>query len=137
MEARSTTTGELREIRNAWRSFYKSFPELHATVIESEEARRLRLAWKAFNRYLDIRGARCECCGESLIFALTHDHILPVSAGGETVPENLQVLCLSCNQMKGNRQECPHQTIRRIREQIACEMAAWPAGSQKTGTWMP
>ena len=49
---------------------------------------------------------KCCACGASP--ALTHgvqlqvDHIIPWSIGGETVIENLQTLCISCNQGKSN-----------------------------------
>ncbi|UVT17615.1 MAG: HNH endonuclease [Nitrospira sp.] len=33
---------------------------------------------------------------------ITVDHIVPVSEGGETEMENLQPMCISCNQKKGN-----------------------------------
>ncbi len=31
------------------------------------------------------------------------DHVVPVSRGGLTEPENLQTLCAPCNLRKGNR----------------------------------
>jgi 5-methylcytosine-specific restriction endonuclease McrA len=57
------------------------------------------------------RGAFCQCCGENLFQALTLDHITPRSKGGTGEPDNIQVLCLSCNQMKGNNESCAHQQI--------------------------
>lgn len=50
-------------------------------------------------------GSRCRVCGASAIdgASLHVDHIIPVSHGGRTVPENLQTLCMSCNLGKGNR----------------------------------
>ena len=49
-------------------------------------------------------GSRCKMCGASAATGATlHiDHITPVSLGGRTVPENLQVLCQSCNLGKSN-----------------------------------
>ena len=34
---------------------------------------------------------------------LTQDHILPLSKGGKTTPENIQALCYRCNKRKGNK----------------------------------
>jgi uncharacterized membrane protein len=50
-------------------------------------------------------GSRCRMCGASVANgAILHvDHIIPVSRGGRTIPENLQALCDSCNLGKSNR----------------------------------
>ena len=43
----------------------------------------------------------CQNCGVRRF--LTVDHIVPESAGGTMVPDNLQTLCKSCNSRKGAR----------------------------------
>ncbi len=47
----------------------------------------------------------CACCGkrgtERILFQV--DHIMPLSKGGKTVPENLQILCRQCNGIKGDK----------------------------------
>jgi hypothetical protein len=45
-------------------------------------------------------GGRCSHCGAE--HELQLDHIIPVSRGGSSVPENLQVLCGPCNRRKSN-----------------------------------
>lgn len=50
-------------------------------------------------------GNRCRICGVECSGGLHNihfDHIIPWSKGGETVLENLQILCSSCNEAKGN-----------------------------------
>jgi len=50
--------------------------------------------------------SRCEYCGLSQISqeAVSHiDHAIPISAGGETVLENLALACVSCSLRKGAR----------------------------------
>lgn len=42
----------------------------------------------------------CRNCGSR--HKLSIDHIIPVSKGGQTIKENLQTLCTSCNVKKGN-----------------------------------
>jgi hypothetical protein len=42
---------------------------------------------------------RCQICGDW--HDLTIDHVYPRSKGGQTVLENLQTLCRSCNSRKG------------------------------------
>ena len=46
-------------------------------------------------------GNECRRCGASE--DLTLDHIHPWSIGGPDTPDNLQVLCRSCNSSKGDR----------------------------------
>lgn len=55
-------------------------------------------AWRAITAKHDNCCARC---GERK--KLTIDHIIPLSKGGTDSPENVQPLCLSCNQSKGNK----------------------------------
>jgi 5-methylcytosine-specific restriction endonuclease McrA len=46
----------------------------------------------------------CQYCGgTSPDVKLTIDHLLPVSAGGETVPHNLVTACNDCNAGKSGR----------------------------------
>lgn len=70
----------------------------------SNEWRRLRM------RVLVKRGRRCECCGatpEDGRTVINVDHIKPRKKSPELalVESNLQVLCDSCNQGKGNWDE--------------------------------
>lgn len=44
-------------------------------------------------------GGRCVECDAT--FDLQYDHVIPVSMGGATTVENLQLLCAPCNQRKG------------------------------------
>jgi HNH endonuclease len=59
-------------------------------------------------RFLVMRrdGFRCCCCGTSPAIAagviLEVDHVVPWSKGGETVEENPQTLCQTCNGGKSN-----------------------------------
>lgn len=47
----------------------------------------------------------CQICGEYLPLGngAQIDHIIPVSKGGTTEPDNLQVLCQKCNRAKSNK----------------------------------
>ena len=44
-------------------------------------------------------GGACRSCGATL--ELQFDHVIPVSMGGASTPENLQILCGPCNRRKG------------------------------------
>jgi HNH endonuclease len=62
----------------------------------------LQKRWKVFNR----DNFKCVSCGRSPAkdpnVELHVDHIKPWSKGGETVLENLQTLCATCNLGKSN-----------------------------------
>lgn len=47
----------------------------------------------------------CQICGKHMPdeVGLHIDHIVPVSRGGKSIPENLRVLCSKCNGRKGNK----------------------------------
>ena len=48
--------------------------------------------------------SKCKACGEDFkIWNLEIDHIIPKSKGGGDYYENYQLLCGSCNRIKGNR----------------------------------
>jgi hypothetical protein len=53
------------------------------------------LRWEVWER----DNFTCQQCGSRR--HLTIDHIIPISKGGQTVKENLQTLCSSCNSKKG------------------------------------
>lgn len=53
-----------------------------------------------YNSVMRRTGGRCAFCGD---IARTLDHIVPKSAGGRFVDENLQPLCNRCNGTKGSQ----------------------------------
>ena len=65
-----------------------------------------KLREETFAKAKDRRGFyKCAQCGKryhnKVIFQV--DHIKPLNKGGLTVPENLQILCRSCNMKKGDK----------------------------------
>lgn len=55
-------------------------------------------------------GHRCGYCRISEFVSATElviDHIVPESAGGPTIRENLWLVCTRCNQFKGDRIDAP------------------------------
>lgn len=56
---------------------------------------------KVFKQICQKYNFQCVHCGSN--DELTIDHITPVKKGGTDDPENLQVLCKSCNSKKGTK----------------------------------
>jgi len=49
------------------------------------------------------QGGKCAVCGKAFAYEEMHgDHKTPWSKGGHTTPDNLQMLCRTCNIRKGN-----------------------------------
>lgn len=52
---------------------------------------------------LEQQGGKCAHCGTEITFETAQaDHRIPWSAGGKTIPSNLQCLCVACNNAKSN-----------------------------------
>ncbi len=49
-----------------------------------------------------VYGRPCNYCRQKLVINnMVCDHILPISMGGTSTPENLQIICRRCNTRKG------------------------------------
>lgn len=67
------------------------------------KAERAKMSAKLRYQILQRDGFKCQICGRGAKdgVKLHVDHIIPVSKGGKTVPENLRTLCDQCNFGKG------------------------------------
>ena len=71
-----------------------------ALALDQEPARRREPIPREMKRVVFERdGGRCVECDAT--FDLQYDHVIPVSMGGATTVQNLQLLCAPCNQRKG------------------------------------
>lgn len=68
-------------------------------------------------RILERDGYKCRCC--SATEGLCIDHIFPVSRGGDSSDDNLQVLCSPCNTKKGNKINDEKKNTRERRINVA------------------
>lgn len=71
----------------------KSYDEI------ADERRRRRVPKKLREVVMKRDGYKCQQCGST--YELQIDHIESVYNGGDSRPENLQVLCRECNTAKG------------------------------------
>lgn len=103
--------------RNALETFVKQVNSENVEMIlpDQSDVRILKTYPKSTSRQPSLRlrflvmkrdDFKCTICGKSPSnypgLELELDHILPWSKGGETTYENLQTLCLDCNQGKGS-----------------------------------
>lgn len=74
-------------------------PVINAKYERSKMTKALREKIKKRDNYT------CQCCGKYMPdeVGLHIDHIIPVSKGGKTEEDNLQVLCSKCNLRKSNK----------------------------------
>ena len=93
-------------------STLEKFTRYIVSVIEKKESiiyQRQLMTTKLREQIKQRDGYKCVCCGTSLKeephLLLEIDHIIPVSKGGKTVPENLQTLCWRCNRSKSNKMD--------------------------------
>jgi len=67
---------------------------------ESGRPVRVRIPTEIRRAVFERDGGKCIECGSS--FDLQYDHVLPVSQGGATTVQNLQLLCADCNLRKSD-----------------------------------
>lgn len=91
----------LAELKNIYEQLELSNFKLTRSEYFSKDQRKLmtselRLKIKIRDNYT------CQCCGKYMpdSVGIHIDHITPVSKGGKTIEENLQVLCSNCNLKK-------------------------------------
>jgi 5-methylcytosine-specific restriction endonuclease McrA len=64
---------------------------------------------------------RCSLCGATKKERpLDVDHIIPLSKGGKTTKDNLQVLCAKCNRAKGNKDKTNFEIVKDVRSDSKC-----------------
>lgn len=82
-------------------SFKHEPPERKVKIARKERNRAYRNREGYIDELAGIYGYRCLCCGSR--WNITLDHVRPVTLGGKTELENLQLLCQDCNERKANR----------------------------------
>ena len=77
------------------------FMELRGDLwdLSAQGRRRERISDRIRGMVYDRDGHRCVECASDVDLSI--DHIYPHSLGGADTPDNLQTLCMSCNNIKG------------------------------------
>lgn len=101
----------------SWRAALEEFVEFVNSddEIEKDNEEHKQIKTRRTSRTINLRlrfrvmkkdGFKCKICGKAPAndpnIVLEVDHVKPWSDGGETIEENLQTLCFSCNQGKSN-----------------------------------
>lgn len=102
--AREWRANNLERAKYSSREYYNT----HKGETMARTAKRRALVSGAYsdlpNNFMDALISFYECCLRCGTFSnLTHDHVVPLSIGGEHTFRNSQLLCGSCNSWKGNR----------------------------------
>lgn len=103
----------LEENRRRARLRQNQHPERAAIARHLRRARKAsaggRFTAEDIARIRKLQRNRCAECRNVLTKATTHiDHIVPLSKGGSNYPQNLQLLCATCNISKGARDPITH-----------------------------
>ena len=85
-------------VKNPLRRAYRLGLPGHLTL---EQWRAIKVAYKG----------KCAYCGKRTK-RLTIEHVIPISKGGGTLPDNIVPACYSCNSSKGNREPILMPAIR-------------------------
>jgi 5-methylcytosine-specific restriction endonuclease McrA len=95
----------LAEYREKSRAYQKAHPEYFRRKVQERKAKILSVGgsyteeeWHALCKRF---GNICLCCKKKK--PLTIDHVVPICKGGSNTIDNIQPLCLECNQRKHNR----------------------------------
>lgn len=95
-----------RSVRTSEWKFTNDDVKKYIDDSNSAKSQRLKMTKELRHEILDQYNYTCIQCGfKSEGQGLQIDHIIPVSKGGKTVRENLQVLCDKCNLSKGAKYE--------------------------------
>jgi hypothetical protein len=93
------------------------FPKGRAHALDAEDdARAIDRHQRRVYKHVDLRDQKqCTCCGrtgnpdaKTTLGKLHHEHIVELSLGGETTPENVCLLCWVCHPFKTAHQLDPH-----------------------------
>lgn len=90
------------------RQIYNNLAEINfeTTTRKYNQANQRKLMTQELrNKIKERDNYTCQICGKYMPdeVGLHIDHIVPISKGGKTVEQNLQVLCDKCNLRKSNR----------------------------------
>ena len=96
---------------NRFKEWYKNNSEQHNANTKARQRKQDRaLTYEEIRLVFDRDGSKCQNCGitneEHLINQgqnLHFDHIYPLSKGGLTIVDNMQLLCRSCNSSKKDK----------------------------------
>ena len=92
---------ELQKLNEALREI-----DYETTLVKYHSNNQRKLLTKELKEKIKIRdNYTCQICGKYMPdeIGLHIDHIIPVKAGGKTIPSNLQVLCSRCNGQKSDK----------------------------------
>lgn len=86
-------------VRDRERRAQRTLERAHAALAGHGERRREPIPRGVRLAVFERDGGRCVECGSA--FDIQYDHVIPLSLGGASTAENLQILCAPCNQAKG------------------------------------
>jgi len=76
--------------------------------------------------FIDSYGKECKYCTKQLTFrTIACDHIIPLSKGGNSTKENLQLICRTCNTRKGPLDEKDFGVLIQLIQELPDELKSY------------
>ena len=119
--------------RTFWKQSYKKLSSKMSSLRGSLKRRSLEYdvtfeisSGQIREMFYEMYGQKCKYCEKVLTFrTIACDHIVPLSKGGDTIAENLQLICKTCKTRKGPLDEEDFNILIQLIQELPAELSMY------------